>query len=78
MVNDYDCEIIYHSVKENVVSDALSRKSARSSFGEVCMRISVDSTLLGLIREEQAEGFRKENWKQERISGDIDMLVTDS
>ena len=41
--NDYDCEIIYHLGKVNVVVDALSRKSAGSSVQVTCMRISVDS-----------------------------------
>jgi hypothetical protein len=27
LINDYDCEIIYHPGKVNVVEDALSRKS---------------------------------------------------
>jgi hypothetical protein len=27
LIKDYDCEILYHSGKANVVADALSRKS---------------------------------------------------
>ena len=61
MVKDYDYHIFYHPGKANVVADALSHKSAGSSVGEVCMRISVDSLLLGFIREAQAERVRKEN-----------------
>ena len=30
LLKDYDCSIIYHSGKANVVADALSRKSVRS------------------------------------------------
>ena len=30
LVNDYDCEILYHQGKRNVVADALSRKSYRN------------------------------------------------
>lgn len=53
-------------------------KSAGSSAGEMCMRISIDSPLLDLIREAQEEGVRNENWKHERIRGKIDRFVTDS
>ncbi|XP_038896264.1 uncharacterized protein LOC120084541 [Benincasa hispida] len=31
LVKDYDCEILYHPGKENVVADALSRKVAHST-----------------------------------------------
>ena len=31
MVKDYDVEILYHPGKENVVADALSRKSTHAS-----------------------------------------------
>ena len=67
MVNDYESEILYHLGKANMVADALSRKSDGSLVGEMCMRISIDSLLLGLIREVQAEGVRKKNWKLENI-----------
>ena len=77
MVKDYDCEIMYHSEKAKVVVDALSRKMAGSSIDSLCMRISIDSPLLDLIREDQAEGVMKENWKQERLMGEVDRFATD-
>ena len=61
MVKDYDYEILYHPVKENVVADALSLKSTGPSVEVACIRISVDSPLEGLIREAQTEGVREEN-----------------
>lgn len=33
VVNDYECEIMYHPRKANVVADALSHKSASTSVG---------------------------------------------
>ncbi|XP_023731913.1 uncharacterized protein LOC111879681 [Lactuca sativa] len=78
MVMDFDCDILYHSRKENVAVDSLSNKSDSYSVGSLCMNISIDSPLLDLIREAQVEGVKKENWKQERISGEIDRFSTDS
>ena len=51
VVKDYDCEILYHPGKANVVANALGHNSAGSSVGEICMSISVDSLLFGLIKE---------------------------
>ena len=50
VVKDYDCEILYHPGKVNVVADSLSHKSAGSLVGDMCMRISIGSPLLDLIR----------------------------
>ena len=61
VVKDYNCEIIYHPGKANVVADALSRKSVGSSTPARCMRIAVDSPLVGLVRDAQVEGMRPEN-----------------
>ena len=61
MVKDYECEILYHPGKANVVADALSHRMASSAIGGLYMRISIDSPLLDLIREAQAEGVKKEN-----------------
>ena len=52
VVKDYNCEILYHLGKANVVVDALSCKLTSSSVGSLGMRISIDSQLLDLIRED--------------------------
>ena len=78
MVKDYDCEILYHPGKVNVVADALSRKSVRTSVEVARMRLSMDSPLVGLIREARTEGFLEENWKIERIRGEITRFMADS
>ena len=38
----------------------------------------MDSPLVGLIKEAQAEGMRPENWKLERIKGENTRFVQDS
>ena len=61
VIKDYDCEILYHPGKANEFVDALSHKSAGSSTPASCMRISVDSPHVSLIRDAQVEGMRPEN-----------------
>ena len=51
VVKDYDCEILYHSGKANVVADVLSRKVA--PIMDICMRMTVVAPLLERIREAQ-------------------------
>ena len=51
VLKDYDCEILYHPGKANVVADALSRKTVGSPIKDICMRMTVISPLLDMIRE---------------------------
>ena len=53
VVKDYDCEIHYHLGKANVVADALSRKPSAHPIRGKCLRITMDSSLLNLIRKAQ-------------------------
>lgn len=68
VVKDYHCNIFFRPHKVNVVVDALSCKSDGSSVGDICMRIFIDSPLLGFIREAHANGVRD----------DIDRFTTNS
>ena len=67
MVKDYDCEILYHPGKANVVADALSRRVESSSIRDVCMRMTVMTPILDNNREAQAEAEKPENHKRERV-----------
>ena len=49
VVKDYDCEILYHLRKANVVADSLSRKAA--PIKDICLRMTVVTPLLEQIRE---------------------------
>ena len=78
VIKAYDCEILYHPGKDNVVSDALSRKASSTPVRELCLRMTIDSPLLDLIREVQIEGSRRENWKNEKIKDQIDRFSTNN
>ena len=78
MVKDYDCEILYHPGKANVVVDALSRKAESAPIRDICMRMTVMTPVLDIIREARVEAVRPENRKRERVIGQVSEFVTDS
>ena len=51
VVKDYDCEILYHPGKANVVADALSHKTTTAPIRDICLRMTVITPLLEQIRE---------------------------
>ena len=51
VVKDYDCEILYHPGKANVVVDALSCKAVTTLIRDLCLRMTVVTPLLEQIRE---------------------------
>ena len=78
VLKDYDCEILYHPRKANMVADALSHKTEGSPIRDICMRMTMILPLLDMIREAQVEGVKKENWKIEKIQGQYPLFVKDS
>ena len=76
VVKDYDCEILYHPGKANVVADAFSRKA--EPIGDVCMRMTVVTPLLEQIRKAQQEAMKEEHRKSERIVGQVTSFDYDS
>ncbi|KAJ9556411.1 hypothetical protein OSB04_011025 [Centaurea solstitialis] len=85
LLSDYDCEILYHPGKGNVVADALSRKGGKvkpgivdSRLGIVAYRISIVPDLKSEIRECQEKALKEENLKSERLVGLVDTLVSDA
>ena len=50
LVKDYDCEILYHQGKANVVADALSRKGLRQIHGMrlIARELADDMTRAGI------------------------------
>ncbi|KAI3518312.1 hypothetical protein L1887_06894 [Cichorium endivia] len=75
VLKDYDCEILYHPGKANVVADALSRKKICVPLRVTCLRMTVVTPLLELIREAQEKAVKPENQKSERIKGQVSNMV---
>ena len=78
VLKDYDCEILYHPGKANVVADALSRKVSAAPIRDLCMRMTVITPLLERIKEAQMEGLKEERQKCERIVGRVASFDYDS
>ena len=77
MVKDYNCQILYHPGKANVVADALIYKTMSSHFRYLCLRMGIISPLLYMIKKAQVEGLKKEIWKAEPIRGHIPLFFRD-
>ena len=72
VVKDYDCDILYHLGKANLVADALSRMVVATPIRDICRRMTVITPLLEQIREAQVEGLKEERQMCERIVGRVD------
>ncbi|KAJ9544902.1 hypothetical protein OSB04_024609 [Centaurea solstitialis] len=69
LLKDYDCDLLYHPGKANVVADALSCKNHGDGIGVTLNRISVVSSLLERIKVSQTEALQEENLKDEVMFG---------
>ena len=67
LLKDYDCEILYHPGKANIVADALSRKVNLERKRPRALRIEVVSTIVESIRKAQEEALEKNDRKEERL-----------
>ena len=78
VVKDYDCEILYHPGKANVVADALSRRAESAPIRDICMRMTVMTPILDTIQEARVEAVRPKNRKRERVIRKISEFEKDS
>nr|GEW12726.1 putative reverse transcriptase domain-containing protein [Tanacetum cinerariifolium] len=74
LLSDYDCDIRYHSGKENVVADALSRKERDKPLRVRALVMTISLNLSKQILEAQIEGLKPENLKKKDVGG---MIRTD-
>nr|GFC86332.1 putative reverse transcriptase domain-containing protein [Tanacetum cinerariifolium] len=75
LLSDYDCEILYHPGKANVVADALSRKERIKPLRVRALVMTIGLDLPRNILEAQTEARKPENLKSEDVGG---MLIENS
>ncbi|KAJ9553073.1 hypothetical protein OSB04_017118 [Centaurea solstitialis] len=78
VVKDYDCEILYHPGKADVVADALSRKTEHAPLRISHLKMAVTTSFVDLVLRAQEEASREENQNGEPIRGQMAALVRDS
>ncbi|KAI3692763.1 hypothetical protein L6452_32585 [Arctium lappa] len=77
LLKDYDCDLLYHPGKANVVADALSQKSHGSGIRITLNRIDVVSSLVSNIKASQMEALQEENLKTE-LGGNRELLLEEA
>ena len=78
LLKDYDCDLLYHPGKANVVADALSRRSHNGGISAILTRITVVSGLIERIKTSQEEALQEENLKGEVMVKQRELLTKDS
>ncbi|KAD3336153.1 hypothetical protein E3N88_31672 [Mikania micrantha] len=74
LLKDYDCEILYHPGKANVVADALSHKTEHSAICVKSYSLVITPDFLNELKDAQKEGLKEENVGFERIFGQVKNL----
>ncbi|GKD11063.1 putative reverse transcriptase domain-containing protein [Tanacetum coccineum] len=69
LFSDYECEILYHPGKANVVFDALSGKKRVKPGCVRAMAMTIQSGVKSMILAAQSEAFKEENVPAERLHG---------
>ncbi|XP_024990542.1 uncharacterized protein LOC112524826 [Cynara cardunculus var. scolymus] len=69
LVSDYDCEILYHPAKANVVADALSRQEKSGTIKAIALRAELLPGIHEELQKFQGESMKEDKIKQERLGG---------
>ncbi|GJX71175.1 putative reverse transcriptase domain-containing protein [Tanacetum coccineum] len=69
LLSDYDCEILYHPGKANVVADALSYKEWINPLLVRAVVMTIDLYLPSQILNAQVEAMKESNVKEENLYG---------
>ncbi|KAI3775824.1 hypothetical protein L1987_45578 [Smallanthus sonchifolius] len=69
LIKDYDCEILYHPGKANVVADALSRKEEHPPIRVKSYKLVITPDFMTQLRNVQIDALKTENVKKERMAG---------
>ncbi|KAD2393596.1 hypothetical protein E3N88_40573 [Mikania micrantha] len=75
-LKDYDCEILYHPGKANVVADALNRKTEHPAIRIKSYSLVITPDFLNELKDAQKEGLKEDNVGFERIFGQINISGT--
>ena len=60
-----------------MVADDLSCNTTNAPIRDICLRMTMISPLLDMIKKARVEGLERENYKIERIWGQIPLFVRD-
>ncbi|GKA29023.1 putative reverse transcriptase domain-containing protein [Tanacetum coccineum] len=74
LLSDYDCELLYHPGKANMVDDALSRKSRPKPLRVRALVMKIGLNLPVQILNAQVEARKEKNYETEDLSGMIKNL----
>lgn len=66
VVKEYNCEILYHPGKANVVADGLSHKVVGAPIKDISLSMVVTSRLLDLIKKDRVEGLKRRFGKRSK------------
>ncbi|KAI3667584.1 hypothetical protein L6452_42650 [Arctium lappa] len=77
LLKNYDCDLLYHPGKANMVADALSRKNHGDGVKMSLTRIDVVTSLLEIIKASQVEALKEENLKAE-LGGNRKLLLEEA
>lgn len=75
---DYDCDIMYHGRKANMVADSLIRMMTSTRIQDLFMRMTVVTPLLEIIKGVRVRSIKEENRKREMVVGQVLTFDNDS